>query len=129
MGLVYNVPFSPDYNRTPRSLGYPARHLDVADFEEVAPHAAFFQVASEIFNFHASDYHCHLLSTATNNHGPLIIYFTHCPFSNASMYTIIDRAITKTKGRSVQEYVFRSMVFANIYVQGRGKGECACARR
>ena len=38
------------------------------------------------------------------------------------MYTIIDRAITKTKGRSVQEYVFRSMVFANIYVQGRGRG-------
>jgi hypothetical protein len=39
---------------------------------------------------------------------------------NASLYTVIDRAITKTEGRSVQEYVLCSMVFANIYVQDRG---------
>jgi len=50
---------------------------------------------------------------------------------NASLYTVIDRAITKTEGRSVQEYVLCSMVFANIYVQDRGNwgvctGECAC---
>lgn len=38
--------------------------------------------------------------------------------SNASLYTAIDRAITKTQGRRVQKYVFCSMVFANIYVQG-----------
>jgi len=34
------------------------------------------------------------------------------------LYTAIDKAITKTKGRKVQEYVFSSMVLANIYVQG-----------
>jgi len=46
---------------------------------------------------------------------------------NASLYTVIDRAITKTEGRRVQEYVLCSMVFANIYVQDRGgTGECAC---
>jgi hypothetical protein len=44
---------------------------------------------------------------------------------NVSLYTVIDRAITKTEGRSVQEYVICSMVFANIYVQDRGKwGMC-----
>jgi hypothetical protein len=47
---------------------------------------------------------------------------THSLQSNTSLYTVIDRAITKTKGQEVQEYVFCSMVFVNIYVQGRGKG-------
>ena len=48
-----------------------------------------------------------------------MIYFTLCPLSNASLYNVIDRAITRTKRRS---YVFCSKVFANIYVQGRGGG-------
>jgi hypothetical protein len=48
-----------------------------------------------------------------------MIYFTPCPLSNASLYNVIDRAITRTKRRS---YVFCSKVFANIYVQGRGEG-------
>jgi hypothetical protein len=52
---------------------------------------------------------------------PPLIYFTRCPMLNASLYTVIDKAITKTEGRSVQEYVLCSMVLANIYVQDRGK--------
>jgi hypothetical protein len=52
-------------------------------------------------------------------------YFTRCPMLNGSLYTVIDRAITKTEGRSVQKYVLCSMVFANIYVHDRGKwGVC-----
>lgn len=58
----------------------------------------------------------------------LIMLSSRQPYEcNASIYTAIDRAITKTKGRRVHEYVFCSMVFANIYVQGRGKGGvCMC---